>query len=239
MKNIIIIIVLFLFACNCWGYNKPGKDSVGIYLTESDFFHNKLSYENNVLPKSSFFRNIPREIEPCVCYGAGKQIEFKIGDSIWKKFGPHSMFGFCVNGHKYVYNKGFSEFRQVICFPHFYFYPGTYQRRYQSSRLLYFAKTIEGNPVLFNKKDILKSGEYASTIKVLLRLYHALVIPLSYSITAKPCYNDYIDTIRAYMAKLNTESIGIYRTKSDFFHNHLSCQSFTLPKSYFFLFIQI
>lgn len=169
---------------------------VGIYCSQSSFIKNMLSFKSNTLPVFHCLGIFNCEIDIYTNFNISGKIKFKCSNNLWVTVKPGSIFGFAINGHKYIYKKSFKEYLLLIDETRYYFY--LTRPSMKAPMELYFAKKLNEIPIPFNEHQIKKLKAEPSTKRLLIDLYRTL--PDHFN-SNKKAYDSYVGIIHRYMGQ--------------------------------------
>jgi|GEM_PF-5172795 len=200
MKFIIVLLLIFN-SFKIYSQSKTViRDSAGVFLTREDFLNNRISYGTNQLPLINWIFGIRVIIDIYSNYSVYGKIRFDMADNIRKIFSCSEIFGFYVNGQKYVYIKEYHEYLTVVKEKPIWFYleAGTAPRfSINPVKKLYYARFLEEEPKRFNKRHILKDfGADNDTTKVFLNILDKL--PYNFESGQEEEYRNYVRIIDDY-----------------------------------------
>src|ERR1700676_3389445 len=200
MKFIIVLLLIFN-SFKIYGQSKTViRDSAGVFLTREDFLNNRISYGTNEISLINWIFGIRVIIDIYSNYSVYGKIRFDMADNVRKIFSRGEIFGFYVNGQKYVFIKDYNEYLTVVKEKPIWFYleAGTAPRfSINPVKKLYYARILEEEPKRFNKRHFLKEFDADSdTTKVLLNILDKL--PYNFESGQEEEYKNYVRILNTY-----------------------------------------
>ncbi len=197
----LIVLLLILSVHRIYGQAMADiKDSAGVFKTKEDFLKNQISYSSHYIPMINWIFGIRVELDIYSNFSVYGEIRFEIGDNIWKIFKPGEIFGFWVNGRKYLFIKEDNEYLTVVKEKYIWFYMETGMAPRLSLnpiKKLYYARLLGEEPMRFNKKHILMDfGAENDTTKVLLNILDNL--PDNFISGHEDAYKNYVRILNTF-----------------------------------------
>jgi hypothetical protein len=204
MRRIITTLFFLIGSASISFGNENSIDSAGVYLTREDFIENRISYLTNSLPQIAWLFGVRVGIDIYSNYSIEGKIDLELPGKIIKTFKPGDIFGFYVNGRKYLYIRSDKVYLSVLndSSIKFFLVTGMAPRlSLNPVKKLFYSRNFDEYPRRFSKKNIHKDfPSNSDTTKILLKLLEEL--PDNFISGKQEEYEKFVKIISSNLGKL-------------------------------------